>query len=83
MIHVCDQRFDVTGNFENFCELSDKFGCNRSSVAWIVASGSCERLYSGALNLTLSRVKDAWCDVWFMLGFGVVWWRHVGVSGLV
>jgi len=22
MLHACDQRFDVTGNFENFCELN-------------------------------------------------------------
>jgi hypothetical protein len=22
MLHACDQRFDVTGNLENFCELN-------------------------------------------------------------
>jgi len=22
MLHTCDQRFDVTGNLENFCELN-------------------------------------------------------------
>ena len=22
MLHACDQRFDVTGNFEIFCELN-------------------------------------------------------------
>jgi hypothetical protein len=28
MLHACDQRFDVTGNLENFCELNKASGCS-------------------------------------------------------
>ena len=27
MLHTCDQRFDVTGNLENFCELNKALIC--------------------------------------------------------
>jgi len=26
MLYACDQRFDVTGNLENFCELNKALG---------------------------------------------------------
>ena len=29
MLHACDQRFDVTGNLENFCELN-------KALVWLV-----------------------------------------------
>jgi len=25
MLHACDQKFDVTGNLENFCKLNKAF----------------------------------------------------------
>ena len=45
MLYACDQRFDVTGNLENFCELNnyrgdalDLTGCSRLPSSWLRAS---------------------------------------------
>jgi len=34
MLHVCDQRFDVTENFENFCEFPKRPKAARTEPGW-------------------------------------------------
>ena len=35
MLHACDQRFDVTGNLENFCELNKSL-INKADRRWTI-----------------------------------------------
>ena len=32
MLHACDQRFDVTGNLENFCKLNKAYSSSNSNL---------------------------------------------------
>jgi len=43
MLHACDQRFDVIGNLENFCELNkaEKASvCGETWHAWTAVAGN-------------------------------------------
>jgi len=49
MLHTCDQRFDVTGNLEIFCELNEAY------ISPIQADLSIS--YSGVLSSQMPNIK--------------------------
>jgi len=48
MLHVCDQRFDVTGNLEIFCELKKALvPINFNLTAYIYKNNNYDRIHEG------------------------------------
>jgi hypothetical protein len=50
MLNACDQRFDVTGNLENFCELN-----KGEAKEWLVNSAPIEKGTNNRIEVNLGR----------------------------
>ena len=76
-MHIYDQRFDVTGNLQNFCELN-KAVTFRILSAKHVRTYSCRHSTTAQVALTLLNRTEEGLQVWCHLGQHADKNKHVG-----
>jgi len=59
MFHTCDQRFDVTGNLENFCELNKA----------LIAATTVYNIHSGDFAAPVKKKEQIRCSTRLLLEF--------------
>jgi len=58
MLYACDQRFNVMGNLENFCELKQSLNCSQSYfAAGLLLSRARRRVWLGVARRTAARPR--------------------------